>query len=273
MPAGGPLGRWWRRREGDDLNTNHAEDAGVPRALESEQVLLGVLVRGLHVDEILSALQTGRRDSADGLGYATASGAGDIVAGTGVVGPRKLKAEPASRRNYRVALMLERVTGNVQHEFNGNDWTRQGNDREAAALARYEAETGALVRRTGFLGHTQFAAGCSLDGDVEVFTGIVEAKCPSPAVHYEYLTTRTVPQRYACQITHAMWLTGARWGDFLSYCPEFPEELQTCLVRVLRDEEAIQAYEAELVRFLGEVDVQEAALDTLLARARRETAA
>jgi hypothetical protein len=62
-----------------------------------------------------------------------------------------------------------------------------GIDHEAEAFAAYEAESGNLVRRTGFLTHTDLLVGCSLDGDVEDFAGIVEIKCPKSATHYGYL--------------------------------------------------------------------------------------
>jgi hypothetical protein len=42
---------------------------------------------------------------------------------------------------------------------------------EADAFAAYEAATGNLARRVGFLAHPELMAGCSPDGEVGNFTG------------------------------------------------------------------------------------------------------
>lgn len=168
----------------------------------------------------------------------------------------KSGGEAAGRRNYRIELVLERITGVCQEAgFQSADMAR-GIEREAAALQRYEALTGNLVRRTGFLAHDELLAGASLDGDIDDCAGIVEAKCPKPAVHLDYLRSKKIPAEYLAQIHHALWLTEAQWGDFLSYCPDFPAPLDTCLVRVERKPEEMASYELVLRQFLAEVEAE-----------------
>lgn len=192
------------------------------------------------------------------LGRVTGSRAGDMLA--------TIKSgEAAARRNYRVQLVLERITGRCQEtDFHSPDLQR-GIDREAEALLRYEALTGTLVRRTGFLAHHELMAGASLDGDIDDCAGIVEAKCPKPAVHLEYLRSKRIPATYLAQIQHALWLTGAQWGDFLSYCPEFPAPLDVCLVRVTAKPEDLASYEIILRQFLAEVNADVAIVKGLVA--------
>jgi hypothetical protein len=47
--------------------------------------------------------------------------------------------------------------------------------------------------------------------------------------------------------------TGARWCDFVSYNPTFPDNLQLIVIRVERDAEFIANMETEIINFLAEV--------------------
>ena len=163
--------------------------------------------------------------------------------------------ESAGRRNLRVRLALERVTGRTVEDNSHQTRAMQaGAEAEPAAVALYEAATGLIIQRTGFLSHNALMAGTSLDGHVGDFAGLVEIKSPLPATHLDYLRTGTIPTDYMRQVIHALWLTGAEWCDWMSYSPAFPDELQTKIVRVSRAGVDLAAYDAELRRFLAEVD-------------------
>jgi hypothetical protein len=169
--------------------------------------------------------------------------------------PRDKSAkESAGRRNLRVRLALERVVGRPVESDYQSQSMREGSEREADALAYYEALTGVLLDKTGFLSHTSLLAGASLDGHLDDFTGIVEVKSPLPATHWEYIRSNTVPLDYTRQIQHQMWITGADWCDFVSFNPDFPDTLRLKVVRFLRDEPALVEYERQVVAFLAEVD-------------------
>jgi len=47
---------------------------------------------------------------------------------------------------------------------------------------------------------------------------------------------------------------GAKWCDFVSFDPRLPSDLQLFVVRLERDEEYIEAMEAEVKKFLSEVE-------------------
>src|SRR6202000_976260 len=113
---------------------------------------------------------------------------------------------------------------------------QRGIDVEPAARLAYEANTGLIVRETGFLSMNECMAGCSLDGDVDNFTGLVSFKCPKSATHVEYMRGHRLPPIYVPQATHEMWVTGAQWYDFVSYDDRLPEGLQFFCVRVERNE-------------------------------------
>lgn len=193
-------------------------------------------------------------------GRATASKADAVLA--------KIKSgEAAARRDYRLQLAVERLTGKPQEAGFVNAAMQRGIDLEPAARLAYEAHTGLIVRETGFLSMTEYMAGCSTDGDIDDFTGVVSFKCPNSATHVEYLKGHRLPPTYIPQATHEMWVTGAQWYDFYSYDDRLPEGLQGFYVRVERNEleKEMAAYEEELKRFLAEVDAEVASLTKLRA--------
>jgi len=174
--------------------------------------------------------------------------------------------EAATRRDYRLQLVTERLTGQPQDNGYVNEAMQRGIDLEPAAFAAYEAHTGFLARRTGFLAAEGVMAGCSLDGDVDGFTGIVELKCPKSATHAKYILAQRAgvpPAEHAAQLLHNLWISGAAWCDFVSYDDRFPPPLQLVVIRVKRDEQAIADYAKKALAFLEEVDAEEQALRTL----------
>lgn len=189
------------------------------------------------------------------LGRLTASRAADMLARV------KSGEAAAGRRHLKTQLVLERLTGRTHENGYQSQAMKDGIEREPDALLLYEALTGQIVERTGFLRHTDLMVGASLDGHVGDFDLIVEAKCPLPSTHLEFIKTGKVPGDYEKQIRHELWLTGAPAADFLSYCPDFPESLQARIVRVTRDEAAISEYEFEAKAFLAEIERE---LETLL---------
>lgn len=189
------------------------------------------------------------------LGRLTASSAGDMLA--------TIKSgEAAARRNLRVRLMLERITGR-SHERNVITQAMQdGIDRESDAIAKYEELTGTLIHPVGFVSSDDYMTGASPDGLIGEH-GIVSVKCPTPAIHLEYLRSSKVPADYMAQLLHEFWLTGRLWADFLSFNPDFPDALQTKLVRVLRVDAEVKDYERKALAFLAEVDLEVQSVRTM----------
>lgn len=182
----------------------------------------------------------------DRLGLATGSRAGDIVA--------KIKSgEAAARRDYRCQLVAERLTGKPQENDFVNADMERGIALEADARRAYEAHTGLLAEETGFLRSAELDAGCSLDGAINAFEGVLEIKCPRTATHLNYLRENRLPVRYTAQATHNVFVSGAKWIDFVSFCPALPENLSLFVVRVEAKDLDLEGYAAELKAFLAEV--------------------
>lgn len=166
--------------------------------------------------------------------------------------------ESAKRRDYRFQLVAERLSGLPEDDGSGfvNAAMQRGIDKEPDALGAYEVLTGRVARKTGFLAHGKYLAGCSLDAHVGDFAGILEIKCPKTSTHLTYLRTGKVPEDYLPQILHNLWISGAAWCDFLSFDDRLPEHMQTFLKRVERDQKAIDQYADAALAFLAEVDLE-----------------
>lgn len=183
-------------------------------------------------------------------GRLTGSAAADMM--------RKVKSGDwsTSRKHLRMRLALERITGQPQERAFTTAAVERGREHEPFAASRYEAETGCILEPLGFLSMGPIMAGCSLDSFIHGRRGIVEIKCPESATHYEYLKTREIPSDYRWQCIHNIWVTGAEFADFISFDDRFPDDLQYLCVRLERKEREIEAYEAEVNRFLAEVSVE-----------------
>jgi len=173
------------------------------------------------------------------------------------------KGEAAARRDLRVRLALERITGVSQEEDFYAKAVEHGENAEPAALGLYEAETGHVIERVGFLLADSLPAGCSLDAFVANRHGIVEAKCPKSATHLSYLRTRQIPTAYRWQCIHNLWISGAEWCDFISFDDRFPDDLQYLCVRLERNESEIKSYAEAAARFLAEVAIEVADINKM----------
>ena len=175
--------------------------------------------------------------------------------------------EAAVRRDYRLQLAVERMTGRPMESGYINDEMQRGINLEPVAREKYELITGNKVDQSGFLQHTHLMAGCSLDGDINAFAGILEIKCPKSTTHVSYIKGGVMPSDYLPQVRHNLWISGAEWCDFFSYDDRLPEGLDTFLVRVWAKDVDLPGYESEALRFLDEVEAEHVELQQLRAAA------
>ena len=211
-------------------------------------------------------------------GKVTASKIADVMA--------KLKSggEAASRRDYKVQLVAETLTGMPQDFTFESAEMKWGKEQEPFARAAYELRTGHMVNQIGLVIHPAIELGAAspdgitldpkmeaalLDGlnDAEEeklrllwmkkgmapCEGLIEIKCPKTATHIGYLMAGQVPADYQPQMLWQMACTGAQWCDFVSFDPRLPEQYQLFIKRFMRDEARISAMESEVRQFLAEV--------------------
>jgi putative phage-type endonuclease len=179
------------------------------------------------------------------IGKVTASRVADVIAKT-------KSGYGAGRANYLADLVVERLTGQKAQGFS-NAAMEWGTQTEPQARAAYSAKTGILVEEVGFIDHPTVAmSGASPDGFAE--EGLIEVKCPNTSTMLEFILDGKPPQKYVTQMQWQMACTGRPWCDFVSFDPRLPERLQLLVVRVPRDDAYIAMLEAEVKKFLAELD-------------------
>lgn len=222
---------------------------------------------------VLSCEQRSPEWFAARCGVFTASRAGDVFETTAK------GAWTAKRKNYRTELCIERTTGKPKDD---NGWkgktVQDGVRRESGSLRAYENIHGVMLRSVGFVLDNELPIGCSPDGVIGDFEGLVSAKNPLQATHFETLRlwhavqscldgTVTsemarklylgcVPPEYASQIRHELYVTGASWCDYVSYHEDFPEHLRGVTIRALASDIDLSAYANDVKTFLQEVDAE-----------------
>ena len=180
------------------------------------------------------------------LGKVTASRVADLMATT-------KSGYAASRDNLMAQLIVERLTGQKQESYS-NASMQWGTEQEPFARAAYEIATGTMVDECGFVTHpTIDGSGASPDGLVG-HDGLVEIKCPNTAGMIEALLTQTVPGKYNIQMQMQMACTSRQWCDYVVFDPRMPAKAQLFIKRVPRDPAFIQKMEAEIIKFLAELD-------------------
>lgn len=172
-----------------------------------------------------------------------------------VLSKGKGDAESAGRRNLRVKLALELITGERDEGGFKSQAMKDGTEREPLARALYESSVGCFVDEIGFCLHDTIHTGVSPDGLIDA-EGMVEIKCPTPATHLEYLRRKDEPPEYRAQIQGQLWIAERTWCDFVSYHPSFPANARMVVRRVLRDDAYIAKLEAEIIKFNAEVQAE-----------------
>lgn len=186
------------------------------------------------------------------LGKVTASRVADVMA-------RTKTGYGSSRANYMAELICERLTGQQADRFS-NSAMEWGTATEPQARNAYSFLTDADVEEVGLVDHPTIPMfGASPDGLVGD-VGLVEIKCPNTATHLETLLSEEIPAKYVTQMRVQMICTGRTWCDFVSFDPRMPSDLQIWVKRVHADAEAQAEVEAEVIKFLGELDAKVEAL-------------
>jgi putative phage-type endonuclease len=180
------------------------------------------------------------------LGKVTASRISDVLA--------KIKTgEASARREYRMELVIDRLTGKRRETYCSASM-QWGIDHEEEARLSYAFVTDRDVQLVGFLNHPDIPmAGASPDGLVDV-DGIVEIKCPNTATHVEYILGGAIPKEYQDQMLWQMEVAKRKWCDFVSYDPRVPQHLRLFVKRFYFDEERVSNMRDDVIIFLAEVD-------------------
>lgn len=144
-----------------------------------------------------------------------------------------------------------------------------GNENEEKAIKAYESITKRKVTHCGSLPHESVASfwdspdGILLDAD-----GVIEVKSPAPKAHTEYLLNindaeglKATKPEYYWQVMSHMAATGAKFCDWMSWCPFLKPSLH--VVTIERNED-------EIALMLERIAMAEAMASEMVKLARKE---
>lgn len=156
-------------------------------------------------------------------------------------------ADRKGRRTYLYDLAAEIIRGECAPTYS-NEHMERGHIQESEARDWYAFATDAEPTRVGFIRNDQFRAGVSPDSLIGDDGGL-EIKTRLPRLQLELLETKELPNEHKAQVQGALWLTGRKWWDFLSYCPK----LKPFKIRVLPDESYIATLRGAVAEFNAEL--------------------
>lgn len=180
----------------------------------------------------------------------------------------KLKGGQPSKAclGYAMDVARERIGGSAPSKFQ-NAAMRTGTEQEPFARAMYEARTGHMVDEAGFYLSDDAVFGLSPDGLIDD-DGVLEIKT---MVSSDTLFTAVADgdvSAYMDQCLGYLWLLGRQWVDLTLWCPDLNHMV---IKRITRDEDAIEALEADLMAFSRLVTQYENTLRTAI-QSTNETA-
>lgn len=188
------------------------------------------------------------------LGQVTASKVKDVMSnGRG-------GAPSATRTNYMMQLLCERLTGTWEEGYTSSAMAR-GTELEPTARLAYEMMQDCEVEEVGLIQHPKikgFAA--SPDGVIilPVNRGGLEIKCPNTAQHIAVMRAGKHDTQYEWQMLAQMACAELEWVDFVSFDDRLPEKLQYVCHRYHRDEARIRDMEKGVTEFLADLAELEA---------------
>lgn len=151
-------------------------------------------------------------------------------------------------KTYLAKKIAEAWQGGPLDSYTGFDMD-QGHILEEEAIPWFEFQYNIPVQKVAFITTDDKRIGCSPDGLLGEDSGL-EIKCPTAHIHTSYVLKGTLPKDYAAQVHGAMFVTGRKQWQFVSYRRNFPALVLT----VERDEEIQERLAEALESFLEQFD-------------------
>jgi putative phage-type endonuclease len=170
-----------------------------------------------------------------------------------VVAKGRNGAPSATRATYMGELIAERLSG-YQGEGFSSKAMEFGKQTEEEARSAYSFYSGNDLVQVAFVDHpTIKMAGASPDA-LSGADGLLEAKCSNTSTHIKMLMGGPIDGGYRLQMQWQMACTGKQWCDFISFDPRLPEHMRLVVRRVERCGTTIVELEAEVRKFLTELN-------------------
>lgn len=162
------------------------------------------------------------------------------------------KGEPSKSANdYAYELAAQTLMQDVEETYKSPEMMR-GNELEPLAREAYEQWSFNSVKECGFMLSNCEKFGYSPDGLVGD-DGLIEIKCPKAKNHLKYLKGGKCPTEYYAQVQGGLFVSKRKWCDFISYHPDFYDEHQLFVFRVLPDLDFISKLAERIAQFTSKV--------------------
>jgi len=196
---------------------------------------------------ILESMEQGSNEWKEARrGRITMSHAKDLI-----TKPRKKGEVSQTRLTYLISIASEIITGVTAETF--KSWKMErGNILEPFAREAYKAHTGNDVREVG-LGYLNKDRRISGSPDGLGVNHGMEIKCQDPKKHLATILNGFEPKEFDPQIQGSMWIFEKEYWEYVSFCPEFPEQ-PIFVHTVYRDEEMIKLIEESALKGVEEID-------------------
>ena len=188
--------------------------------------------------------------------------AGKVTASRAKDARDRLKSGAASGKQiaYACQVALERVSHQPADATFENWQMREGHVQEPIARAAYERRTGNLVDEVGAFATDDDLFLYSPDGLIDN-DGLLEVKTLFSPERIMAIVGNGDTSDFEDQCMFGLWLTGRQWIDLVVWVPSL-EHLT--IKRITRDEDAIEALEADLMAFSRLVTQYETTLRTAI---------
>lgn len=180
---------------------------------------------------------------------------------------RAIAGEPVGRPSeaaldYAFRLAVERIAGDPLDQGFETWAMRRGHELEPDARMEHEMQTGLIVQEAGFITTDDGIFGASADGLVGDEGG-AEYKCFVAPEKLRSFHIDNDASDVFDQVQGCMWISGRKWWHLGLYCPALaPAGKQLWWREFKRDDDYINAMEAELWEFKLLVDAYETKLRT-----------
>lgn len=165
----------------------------------------------------------------------------------------------AASDKYASDLAIEQISGKPYGEPI-NAWTlKRGHELEPFARQSWESRTNLIALEAGIVVSDDGSFGYSTDGMVNPLfdanmligcEGLIEIKCPVDSQKILAIWATGDLEEYLDQMQGGMWITGAKWCDFIMYVPDLENVgKDTYVQRVMRDDNYINSMAERLLGF------------------------
>lgn len=149
---------------------------------------------------------------------------------------------------YAMDVARERLGGKAPAAF-VTSAMKMGTAEEQFAKIEYLAQTGRAIEEAGFITTDDRKFGCSVDGLIGD-EGIAEVKTMvSSDTLFKAMVDGDISE-YVDQCNGEMWLLGRKWVDLILWAPDLAHlGCALTVIRIDRDDNVIEALEADLIKF------------------------